>query len=118
MENAEEPQQSTDDQPELPPDEQVVDEDDEDAAPDEPLTEYEPYQKGVEAGSRTVGRWSAGDDVQHLQDALNAFNPRLSRLALDGYFGPRTTDRVRYVQTKAKISVDGIVGSQTWNVLL
>jgi peptidoglycan hydrolase-like protein with peptidoglycan-binding domain len=116
MENAEEPQQSTDDeQPELPQVEQV---DVEDAAPGEPLTEYEPYQKGVEAGSRTVGRWSAGDDVQELQAALNAFNPRLSRLVLDGYFGPRTTDRVRYVQTKAKIEVDGIVGSQTWNVLL
>jgi peptidoglycan hydrolase-like protein with peptidoglycan-binding domain len=116
MENAEEAQQSTDDQPELPPAEQA-DDDAETPAPYEPLTEYEPYQKGVEAGSRTVGRWSAGDDVQELQDALNAFNPRLSRLALDGYFGPRTTDRVRYVQTKAKIEVDGIVGSQTWNVL-
>ena len=36
---------------------------------------------------------------------------------VDGEFGVRTSDAVKLFQTKAKIGVDGIVGSETWQAL-
>lgn len=82
---------------------------------------YESF-KQVEAGERTIGKfktrpWSAGSDVAELQRILNAWYPKLSTLAEDGYYGPKTTDRVLYLQRKARIQVDGITGPQTWGVL-
>lgn len=62
-------------------------------------------------------RGSTGDSVRELQRVLNAWYPRLRRLAVDGVFGPLTEERVRYLQTRANIAVDGIVGPQTWRVL-
>lgn len=78
---------------------------------------FETYKR-VKPGSRTIRRWSAGDDVKELQRVLNAWYPRLSTLAVDGYFGRRTEDRVRYMQQKARLTVDGIVGKATWKRLL
>lgn len=85
-------------------------------------SEYESF-KQAEAGSRTVGMFktkprSAGTDVAKAQETLNAWYPKLSKLAVDGYFGPKTADRVRYLQRKAKLTVDGILGPKTWAVLL
>jgi peptidoglycan hydrolase-like protein with peptidoglycan-binding domain len=84
---------------------------------------YEAYKTGVKPGSRTIGQfrtqpWSAGDDVKEVQRLLNAWYPKLSRLAVDGYFGAKTTDRVRYLQSKAGIAVDGFVGKTTWGRIL
>lgn len=50
-----------------------------------------------------------GDDVRHVQQALN--------VQVDGIFGPNTERAVREFQRQAGITVDGIVGSQTWNRL-
>ncbi|CAL5995860.1 Chitinase [Hexamita inflata] len=52
-------------------------------------------------------------NVIYLQYSLLilCFNP----FELDGYFGPGTTKAVERYQTVRNISVDGIVGSQTWN---
>jgi peptidoglycan hydrolase-like protein with peptidoglycan-binding domain len=83
-----------------------------------PESRYESYKRGAKPGSRTVRRWSAGDDVAELQRVLNAWYPRLSRLAVDGYFGAKTADRVRYMQQKANLTVDGVVGKNTWARLL
>jgi peptidoglycan hydrolase-like protein with peptidoglycan-binding domain len=82
-----------------------------------PADRYETY-KSAKAGSRTLRRWSAGDDVKELQRILNAWYPKLSRLAEDGYYGARTVDRVRYMQQKSGLTVDGIVGKNTWKRLL
>lgn len=85
-------------------------------------SKYETYRKGVKAGSRTVGQytkqpWSAGDDVKELQRVLNAWYPNLSSLARDGYFGPKTAQRVKTLQLRAGIKLDGFVGKQTWRVI-
>jgi hypothetical protein len=85
-------------------------------------SKYETYKRGVKAGSRTIGQfktrpWSAGDDVKEVQRILNAWYPRAPRLALDGYFGPKTTDRIKTLQTRARLDVDGIVGPKTWRTL-
>lgn len=83
---------------------------------------YEPYARNVTAGERTIGNFetrpaSAGDDVKELQRILNAWYPKLQPLAKDGYFGPKTEARVKYLQKKARIAIDGVVGPQTWKAL-
>lgn len=80
-------------------------------------TAFESFQADADAGSRTLSRGSAGSDVQELQRRLNGFNPRLSHIPEDGYYTTRTHDRVRYVQIKSGIEVDGIAGPNTWAVL-
>jgi hypothetical protein len=84
--------------------------------------QYEDYAKGAKPASRTIGAFetrprSAGDDVKDLQRVLNTWYPKLTKLSVDGYFGPKTAERVKYFQLRAKIAVDGIVGPQTWKAL-
>jgi N-acetylmuramoyl-L-alanine amidase len=50
-----------------------------------------------------------GRDVKRVQTALN--------VAADGKFGPLTDKAVRNFQRKERITVDGIVGQNTWNRL-
>jgi hypothetical protein len=79
---------------------------------------YETYRKGIASGSRTIRQSAAGDDVKELQRICNSWYPSESpRLAVDGYFGSKTTNRTKYAQKKAKIAVDGIVGPATWRAL-
>jgi hypothetical protein len=57
-----------------------------------------------------------GDEVKSIQSLLNG---KCSQgLALDGDFGPATDQAVRSLQAFLKIGVDGVVGEQTWTVLL
>jgi len=64
----------------------------------------------------TISEGMTGNAVRTVQGLCNA---RLSGvLAVDGIFGPDTLARVRAIQGAAKITVDGIVGPQTWPVLL
>lgn len=78
---------------------------------------YEVYKKGAKPGSRKVRLWSAGDDVKQLQRILNSSYSKLAALTVDGYFGVKTEERVKYHQRRAKITIDGIVGPQTWGTL-
>jgi peptidoglycan hydrolase-like protein with peptidoglycan-binding domain len=41
-----------------------------------------------------------------------------SSLKVDGSFGPSTEAAVKMVQGNAKIAIDGVVGQQTWSVLV
>jgi hypothetical protein len=87
----------------------------------EPAPTYESYS-AAGPGNRTIGMFdtrprSAGADVKELQRILNAWYPTLPALKLDGYFGPATKARVEYLQRRAGITVDGVVGKQTWAVL-
>ena len=66
----------------------------------------------------TIRRGSKGDAVREVQRILNAWYPGLSRLAVDGDFGPATEARVKYMQSRAGLAVDGIVGPNTWRRLL
>lgn len=57
-------------------------------------------------------RTSRGDTVKRLQEALKqlGFNPG----SIDGIFGPKTQAAVKAFQQKYGLTVDGIVGPQTW----
>ncbi|GAA5104849.1 peptidoglycan-binding domain-containing protein [Haloechinothrix salitolerans] len=74
---------------------------------------------GPTPGARpTIRRGSKGAAVSEAQRILNAWYPSLSRLAVDGDFGPATEARVKYMQQRAGLAVDGIVGPNTWRRLL
>ena len=63
---------------------------------------------------KTISYGSSGDDVKKLQKALNSAG---YNLAVDGIFGTKTQSAVRSYQQKNGLSVDGIVGVNTWNSL-
>jgi peptidoglycan hydrolase-like protein with peptidoglycan-binding domain len=50
-----------------------------------------------------------------LQDLLNAHG---STLAIDGAFGPKTDAAVRHFQQSKGLTVDGVVGAQTWAAVI
>ncbi|MFD0556988.1 peptidoglycan hydrolase-like protein with peptidoglycan-binding domain [Stackebrandtia endophytica] len=63
----------------------------------------------------TLKSGSSGVAVVTLQHFLNANN---AGLAADGQFGPATNTAVRNFQSAKGLSVDGVVGPQTWSALL
>lgn len=63
----------------------------------------------------TVQQGMTGEAVRTAQGALTA---RHELIAVDGIFGPATDAAVRHQQGLAHLVVDGIVGQQTWPVLL
>ncbi|MER7485917.1 peptidoglycan-binding protein [Streptomyces sp. NPDC126497] len=65
----------------------------------------------------TLSLGSQGPAVRILQHLLNHHLRRGERLAVDGDFGPVTEARVREFQQRAGITVDGVVGPQTWETL-
>jgi putative chitinase len=65
-------------------------------------------------GMAVLYRGCAGAAVARLQSQLSV---RGYPLALDGDFGPATELAVRHFQMQAGLTVDGVVGSQTWGRL-
>ena len=63
---------------------------------------------------KTISCGSSGDDVRKLQKRLNEEG---YTLAVDGQFGSKTQAAVRDYQKKKGLSVDGIVGKNTWGAL-
>ncbi len=63
---------------------------------------------------KTISYGSSGDDVRKLQERLNKEG---YSLAVDGQFGSKTQAAVRDYQKKKGLSVDGIVGKNTWGAL-
>lgn len=62
---------------------------------------------------------AVGQDVRDMQSALNKHRPSaLAPLAVDGIFGSRGLARVKEFQGNKQLTVDGIVGPNTWNKLL
>ena len=55
---------------------------------------------------------SSGDEVKKLQEALG-----FTGADVDGQFGPKTQQAVKDYQQKNGLSVDGIVGNETWGSL-
>jgi len=55
---------------------------------------------------------STGEDVEYLQRRLNGI--RFGCLVVDGIFGVATEESVKKFQKYYGLTVDGIVGSQTW----
>ena len=55
---------------------------------------------------------STGEDVEYLQRRLNGIG--FGSLVVDGIFGVATEESVKKFQKYYGLTVDGIVGSQTW----
>ncbi len=62
----------------------------------------------------TIRYGSSGDDVKTLQQQLNSQGYKLD---VDGQFGAKTQVAVKDYQKKSGLSVDGIVGKNTWGSL-
>ena len=62
----------------------------------------------------TLARGSTGSVVSALQKALKAFGAATDPGPIDGDFGPGTESAVRAYQSQQNITVDGVVGHQTW----
>lgn len=64
---------------------------------------------------RTLRNGMNGDDVKELQTKLNKLG--YSCGTADGIFGAKTDAAVKAYQKANKLTVDGIVGKNTWNAL-
>ena len=70
---------------------------------------------GTTTGSRpTLRRGDTGEDVKYMQELLIMQGYFLTA---DSIFGPMTEAHVRDLQRSFGLSVDGVVGPQTWNAL-
>ena len=70
--------------------------------------------------STSLRRGSRGNEVKLIQYYLNYlsfFNNRLPSIDADGIFGPATENAVKAFQSEYGLTVDGIVGRDTWNRL-
>jgi hypothetical protein len=82
---------------------------------------YQPaYPNTSPANTIVLGETDAdtdsGDGVTLIQERINDLN--ITRdVAVTGTYGSATEDAIRAIQGNAGITVDGIVGGQTWNAL-
>ena len=65
-----------------------------------------------------VQQGSNGDAVRAVQSQIHSRGDGASQIAIDGIFGPVTDHAVRAFQTLLGLTVDGIIGPQTWNHLV
>lgn len=66
----------------------------------------------------TLRKGSEGDQVKAVQRMLYALGYDLGAAKVDGDFGSKTEAAVRAYQKNKGLTVDGIVGQQTWSKLL
>jgi hypothetical protein len=69
-----------------------------------------PAPVDMHPGARMIKLGDSGPDVAELQRCLG--------IVSDGSFGPATEQAVKALQTATGLSVDGIVGAQTWTVVV
>ncbi len=62
-----------------------------------------------------VRRGARGDVVAYLQGVIK--HKAGGAISVDGDFGSKTENRVKDVQRFFKLTVDGVVGSKTWDVI-
>ena len=72
----------------------------------------------VEVTVETLKKGSKGDNVKALQTLLIGYGYDCGKYGADGDFGSATNEAVRNYQKAKGLSVDGIVGKNTWNKLL
>ncbi len=66
----------------------------------------------------TLKKGDEGKQVKTLQRLLLAMGYKLPEYGVDGDFGDETDKAVKQFQKANKLTVDGIVGTNTWNALL
>jgi peptidoglycan hydrolase-like protein with peptidoglycan-binding domain len=76
---------------------------------------FSPHSVAAAASWPTVGQGSQNENVYSIQLLLNAHGASLS---VDGNFGPATAAAVKSFQSAQGLGADGIVGPQTWPVLV
>ena len=69
---------------------------------------------GLQLPPATLRMGARGPDVERLQGSLNASG---AAIEVDGAFGPKTRAAVVSFQRHHDLSVDGVVGPQTWGAL-
>lgn len=72
----------------------------------------------VEVTVETLKKGSKSDNVKALQILLIGYGFDCGKYGADGDFGSATDEAVRKYQKKNGLTVDGIVGKNTWNKLL
>lgn len=83
-----------------------------------PTTTINNEVKTVNITLNQLSRGSTGTQVKTLQRLLMALGYNLGGYGADGDFGSATDSAVRKFQKDKRLSVDGIVGTNTWNALL
>ena len=73
-------------------------------------------ERQLASGYPIIRRGSRGVYVCVAQDSLNTLG--YSTGGLDGIFGVVTERSVREYQSKKGLTVDGIIGPNTWNALM
>lgn len=84
------------------------------------LTQYDRVVTGIASVVQTsvrgtVKRGSRGADVTYLQQRLTAKGYGVG--AIDGIFGQKTLEAVKAFQAENHLTVDGVVGKNTWKTL-
>ena len=74
-------------------------------------------EKDYNLGDRILRNGMEGADVKELQSLLIQLDYDLGKWGADGDFGDATEEAVRFLQRKAKITVDGEVGPDTLKAL-
>lgn len=76
-----------------------------------------PASKPKATSNPTLRIGSKGSSVSDLQRKLVNKGYSVGKAGVDGDFGKDTDKAVRQLQRDAKITVDGVVGAQTWKVV-
>ena len=58
---------------------------------------------------------SKGPAVVGLQKSLQSMG--FYRASVDGFYGPKTIDAVKHLQSRLRLVVDGVMGPKTWAAL-
>lgn len=75
------------------------------------------HADGCYTWTRTLSEGATGEDVRQLQIRVAGYPGYGRHLAIDGDFGPHTTEAVRGFQAAYGLSVDGIAGPETFGKL-
>lgn len=77
-----------------------------------------PPEANVRVTVKTIQKGCNGDYVSLLQNLLKIHKMDIGKAGCDSQFGPDTESAVKKYQEINKLTVDGIVGPETWKALL
>ena len=79
---------------------------------------YDVEKENCEVKLETLKKGCKGDNVKALQILLIGYGYDCGKSGADGDFGANTEKAARDYQEKNKLTVDGVVGKNTWSKLL